>query len=113
MTSKDNSPASRTQGHTVNYVYDDAGRLKTVQDWLANTTTYTPNANSFDTGVAYQNGVNVTQTPNDADQNMGITDKLGTATLASMTYTRDGNNQVSGESDREVPRWHSHTHTRH
>ena len=88
--------------HTVAYGYDDAGRPTTVQDWLGNTTTYTPNADSFNTGIAYQNGVNVTQTPNDADQNMGVTAKLGTTTLASMTYTRDGNNQVTGESDTGV-----------
>ncbi len=85
--------------HVVTDGYDIAGHLTTVADWLGNTTTYTPNANSFDTGVAYQNGVNVTQTPNDANQNMGITDKLGSTTLASMTYTRDGNNQVTGETD--------------
>jgi YD repeat-containing protein len=85
--------------HVVTYGYDIAGHLTTVADWLGNTTTYTPNANSFDTGVAFQNGVNVTQTPNDANQNMGIADKLGSTTLASMTYTRDGNNQVTGEAD--------------
>ena len=88
--------------HVVTDGYDIAGHLTTVADWLGNTTTYTPNANSFDTGVAYQNGVNVTQTPNDANQNMGITDKLGSSTLASMTYTRDGNNQVTGETDSGV-----------
>ena len=85
--------------HTVTYGYDYAGRLTSVEDWLGNTTTYTPNADSFDTGIAYQNGVDVTQTPNDADQNMGITGKLGLTTLASMTYTRDDNNQVTGETD--------------
>lgn len=88
--------------HVVTYGYDIAGHLTTVADWLGNSTTYTPNANSFDTGVAYQNGVNVTQTPNDANQNMGITDKLGSTTLASMTYTRDGNNQITGETDAGV-----------
>lgn len=85
--------------HVVTDGYDIAGRLTTVTDWLGNTTTYTPNANSFATGITYQNGVNVTQTPNDANQDMGITDKLGSTTLASMTYTRDGNNQVTGETD--------------
>ena len=85
--------------HTVTYGYDNAGRLTTVEDWLSNTTTYAPNANSFDTSIAFQNGVDVTQTPNDANQNMGITDKLVATTLASMTYTRDGNNQVTGETD--------------
>jgi len=88
--------------HTVDYGYDNAGRLTTVADWLGNTTTYTPDANSFDAGIAYQNGVNVTQTPDDANQNMGITAKLGSTTLASMTYTRDSNNQVTGESDTGV-----------
>jgi RHS repeat-associated protein len=88
--------------HAVTYGYDNAGRLTTVADWLGNTTTYTPNANSFDTGIAYQNGVNVTQTPNDSNQNMGITAKVGATTLASMTYARDGNNQITGESDTGV-----------
>lgn len=87
---------------TVNYGYDIAGRLTTVQDWLGNTTTYTPSADSFATSVAYQNGVTVTQTPDNADRLMGITDKHSTTTLASMTYTRDGNNQLTGETDTGV-----------
>jgi RHS repeat-associated protein len=84
---------------TVNYGYDIAGRLTTVQDWLGNTTTYTPSADSFDTSIAYQNGVTATQTPDNADRLMGITDKHSLTTLASMTYTRDGNNQLTGETD--------------
>jgi RHS repeat-associated protein len=86
----------------VNYGYDIAGRLTTVQDWLGNTTTYTPSADSFDTSIAYQNGVTATQTPDNADRLMGITDKHSTTTLASMTYTRDGNNQLTAETDAGV-----------
>lgn len=87
---------------TVNYGYDIAGRLTTVQDWLSNTTTYTPSADSFATSIAYQNGVTATQTPDNADRLMGITDKHSTTTLASMTYSRDGNNQLTGETDTGV-----------
>jgi RHS repeat-associated protein len=88
---------------TVTYGYDAADRLTTVKDWLGNTTTYTPNADSFDTSITYQNGVTATQTPDNADRLMGITDKLNSTTLASMTYTRDGNNQLTGETDSGVP----------
>ena len=83
---------------TVTYGYDGAGRMTTVKDWLNNTTTYTPSADSFDTSIAYQNGVTATQTPDNADRLMGITDKHNTTTLASMTYGRDGNNQVTRRS---------------
>ena len=88
---------------TVTYGYDTGDRLTTVKDWLGNTMTYTPNANSFNTSIAYQNGVTATQTPDNADRLMGITDKLSSTTLASMTYTRDGNNQLTGETDSGVP----------
>ena len=90
-------------GPTVTYGYDTADRLTTVKDGLGNTTTYTPNADSFDTSIAYQNGVTSTQTPDDADRLMGITEKLSSTTLASLTYTRDGNNQLTGEADSGVP----------
>jgi RHS repeat-associated protein len=88
---------------TVNYGYDIASRLITVKDWVGNTTTYTPSADSFDTAIAYQNGVTATQTPDNADRLMGITDKHSSTTLASMTYSRGGNNQVTGETDSGVP----------
>ncbi len=88
---------------TVTYGYDTTERLTTAKDWLGNTTTYTPNADSFDTSIAYQNGVTATQTPDNADRLMGITDKHSSTTLASMTYTRDGNNQLTGETDSGVP----------
>ncbi len=88
---------------TVNYGYDSAGRMTTVKDWLGNTTTYTPNPDSFDTSIAYQNGVKATQTPDNADRLMAITDTHSSTTLASMTYSRDGNNQVTGEADSGVP----------
>ena len=87
---------------TVTYGYDIASRLTTVKDWLGNTTTYTPSADSFNTSIAYQNGVTATQTPDNADRLMGITEKLNATTLASMTYGRDANNQVTGETDTGV-----------
>ena len=88
---------------TVNYGYDTAGRMTTVKDWLGNTTTYTPSTDSFVTSIAYQNAVTATQTPDNADRLMGITDKHNSTTLASMTYSRDGNSQVTGEADSGVP----------
>jgi len=86
----------------VTYGYDTASRPTTVKDWLGNTTTYTPSADSFNTSIAYQNGVTTTQTPDNADRLMGVTDKLNTTTLASITYGRDANNQVTGETDTGV-----------
>jgi RHS repeat-associated protein len=88
---------------TVTYGHDIAGRLTTVTDWLNNTTTYTPSADSFDTSIAYQNGVTTTRTPDNADRLMGITDIHNSTTLASMTYSRDNNNQINGETDSGVP----------
>jgi RHS repeat-associated protein len=87
----------------VTYGYDTADRLITVKDSLGHTTTYAPNADSFDTSVAYQNGVTASQTPDDADRLMAVTDKHNATTLASMTYTRDGNNQLTGETDSGLP----------
>jgi len=83
-------------GHNVTRGYDDAGRLHTVTDWLSHTTTFGYDPNSNETSEQYPNTTTANLGFNAADQLTSITDVQGTSnTLASFTYTRDGNGMVT------------------
>jgi RHS repeat-associated protein len=81
--------------HTVTRTYDDAGRLTKISDWLSHATTITPDADSNTGTIAYPNGITASSNFDHADQVSSVTDKnAGGSTIASFTYTRDGNGQL-------------------
>jgi RHS repeat-associated protein len=84
---------------TVTRTYDDAGRLTSITDWLNHTTSLTPDADGNTVNTAYPNGVAATGSLNHADELTSITETSpGGSTLASFTYTRDGNGQLTSTS---------------
>lgn len=91
-------------GHTVTDSYDAAGRLASTTDWLGNTASYGYDSNSNLTTTTLPDGTGETDTNayDAADQLTGITDTalFGRVpnTLASFSYTRTGDGQVSGAS---------------
>jgi YD repeat-containing protein len=86
-------------GLAVARIYDLAGRVKSVQDWLGSTTTFTYDANSnlMTQTVPSTTPVIDTYTHDTADRLMGIADTTTSGTLASFTYTRDNDNYLTSE----------------
>jgi RHS repeat-associated protein len=81
--------------------YDDAGRLRTVTDWLGttgNTTTYNYDADSNLMSQVYPNGTTATFTPDAADQTNSIVDAKGSTQFLNLSYTRDSLGQVKSEN---------------
>lgn len=91
---------------TVSRVYDDAGRLSTVTDWLSKTTTYGYDA---DSNLTTQNNPNGTETAVSVD-NAGAVSVIAHAPtispaepFVSFTYTRDSENKVTEVASTGVP----------
>jgi RHS repeat-associated protein len=91
---------------TVNRVFDDAGRLQSVTDWLSKTTSYGYDADSNLTSQTNPNGTTETITVDDADRVMGIS-HAPTATpgspFASFIYGRDNEDKVTSVAATGVP----------
>jgi RHS repeat-associated protein len=86
---------------TVSRTYDDAGRLKTVKDWLTSPSTpftFNYDANSNLQQTLYPNGVQANWTFDQSNRLMQITDKKGTNTFLDLTYGRDNANQMTAEN---------------
>lgn len=96
----------------VTRTYDDAGRLRTVNDGASTPkiTTFSHDADSNPTSQVYPNGDTATFTPDGADRLMAITDtKAGVSgSFASFSYGRDNANQLSSVTSTGVP---TDTHT--
>ncbi|MET0600771.1 MAG: RHS repeat-associated core domain-containing protein [Baekduia sp.] len=93
------SPTHVTTG-TVTRTYDKDDNLKSVADWLGNTTNYTYDADSNLTGIARPNGVNATYAYNDNDVLSSLTDggpatSLGRSDASLLTGTNDGTTTAS------------------
>jgi RHS repeat-associated protein len=82
-------------GKTVTRAYDAANRLTGITDWLGHTTSLTADKDGNTTGISYPNGVLATSTFDAADRLTAITDANGATTLASFTYARDANGQLT------------------
>jgi RHS repeat-associated protein len=83
-------------GRSVSRSYDNANRLTGITDWLGNTTSFTPDPDSNVSGVAYASGVTASSAFDPADRASAITVKnSGGSTLASFSYTRDANSQLT------------------
>ena len=98
---------------TVVRDFDSAGRMTTTTDWLSNTTTYTPDADSNITKVTPPAGTGLVDSYafDDADRLMGITAKAGAATTASYSYGRDRNGQESSVTTTGLSDTHSYGYT--
>jgi RHS repeat-associated protein len=90
---------------TVERKYDTAGRLEKTIDWLGNTTTYTYNADSAPTTIAFPSASSEEDktTVNNADEPTTIEMKKGSEVLASLTYTRDSDDQVISTTQHSLP----------
>lgn len=93
----DNNLTSVTypNGQQVSRVYDDGGELSSVSDWLSNATQFSYDPNGNLTQETYPNGVVATSSFDVADQLSSISDAKGGTTLASFSYTRDNNSQLT------------------
>ena len=87
---------------TVTYAYNFAGQEISMTDWNSKTTTFTPDANGNTTSTVFPNSTTSASTFN-ADSAVTAISAAPTGTpgspFASQSYTRDANQQVSGETD--------------
>ncbi len=86
--------------HAATNVYDDAGRMTSVKDWLGtpNTTSFGYDVNSNLTSDTLQSGAVDTYTFNAANQQTAISDVKGGTTIFAATYTRDSNGQLASDT---------------
>ncbi|MGI8553119.1 MAG: RHS repeat-associated core domain-containing protein, partial [Dehalococcoidia bacterium] len=77
-------------GKTVNYGYDGAGRLNSVQDWQNRTVGFNYNVDGQKTGITWPNGVSTSQSYDAAGRLTGITHTgPNSTTLRHFSYTLD------------------------
>ena len=105
------------QSSPVSRLYDDAGRLHTVTDWLspANTTTFGWDVDSNLTTIQFPNttgGAAVVDTyvfdkadrlVNPTAGQPAVTFAVGGSNYAAITYGRDSNGQVNSEAATGLP----------
>ena len=84
--------------NAVNRAYDDAGRLVSVTDWLANTTRFGFDPNGNLGTQSYPNGALATLTYDASDRLMQIVDTANGSQLLNLTNTRDASNRLTGEN---------------
>ena len=92
-------------GKSITRVYDKAGRLEKITDWLSGETKFAYDRNSQLKSTTFPSGsTNVDEyAHNAADQLTKVTMKKGAETLASLTYTRDKVGQVESEVQTGFP----------
>jgi RHS repeat-associated protein len=78
--------SSHQDGVTVDYAYDDLGRLDTVTDARAGTTRYTFDDDGNVDGFTYGNGVQTSYTYDSLEQMTGVSTSAGGATISSYDY---------------------------
>ncbi|HEV3071617.1 MAG TPA: DUF6531 domain-containing protein [Solirubrobacteraceae bacterium] len=86
--------------------YDEGGRLESITDWLKNTTKFSYDANSNETGIAFPSGTEKNEdkyTFNEADQMTEAKFVKGATTLGSLVYTRDNDGQLKKTVATELP----------
>jgi RHS repeat-associated protein len=92
-------------GQTVTQAFDNDERLSTVTDWAANQTTFGYDRDSNLTSITYPAATNETDSfsydPTDLETAAQF--DQGSSTLASLSYTRDANGQVSSEAQTGLP----------
>jgi RHS repeat-associated protein len=92
-------------GKTVERAYDKAGRLHSLTDWLEHTTSFAYDQNSNLTATTFPTGTGEQDTYayNQADQQSEAKMLKGEEVLASLTYSRDSNGQVSTTVTKGLP----------
>jgi RHS repeat-associated protein len=92
-------------GKTVTQTYDNDGRLHSIEDWLANTTTfaYDPDSDLIATTFPDATGDTDTSDYNDAGEVEGIEMKKGAEQLASLAYSRDDDGQITSTASKGLP----------
>jgi RHS repeat-associated protein len=94
-----------TSTHKVTRAYDAAGRLTSITDWLNNKTTfaYDADANLTTETLPTASGVTSKLSYDAASRLTGITDAKGGTNLATFSYTRDANGQLTKVTETGVP----------
>jgi RHS repeat-associated protein len=91
-------------GPTVTRVFDDTGRLDTVNDGASRTTDFSYDADSNWTTTTYPSSVNAdTYGYDNAGRMTSATYRKGGTTLASLTFSRDDLGLVTGEDLTSLP----------
>jgi RHS repeat-associated protein len=90
---------------TVTHGYDQDGRLQTVTDWLGHQTklSYDPDSDLTATTFPAEAGNQDKYAYNHADQMSEVDMSKGNETLASLSYTRDDDGQVSTAVAKGLP----------
>lgn len=96
------APGQTVADPSVTRTYDDAGRMRSVKDWLNSTTEldYDPDGNL--TEQRYPNGVKATFAYDRAGQLTSRSDALGSTTLLDLPYTRKTTGQVETQNQTGV-----------
>ena len=92
-------------GKTVTQTFDNDERLGSVTDWNGNQTTFGYDPNSNLTSITYPSATNETDsfTYDPTDREATAQFDQGSSRMASLTYTRDNNGQVSSEAQTGLP----------
>lgn len=92
-------------GKSISRLYDKAGRLESVTDWLGHTTSFSYNKDSELGTTIFPSGTgNLDENAFDrADRITGATMKKGAETLASLSYARDKAGQVESLISKGLP----------
>ena len=91
---------------SVTRVFDDAGQLISIKDWLNNTTSYNYDANGNLIKQSNPNGTTATITVDNADRVMGISHaptSTPASPFASFNYGRDNEDKLTGVTSTGVP----------
>lgn len=91
------------QSQAVLKTYDDSSRLATVTDFAGNKSSYSYNENGQVKSLSYPNGTTVNSNYDNAAQLSSASLMKGTTTLASLTYSRDNMNQLTGQTPTGLP----------
>ncbi|WP_051951351.1 RHS repeat-associated core domain-containing protein [Actinacidiphila yeochonensis] len=90
-------------GLTVAQSFDKANRTSGLTDWNARSTSFGYDADSDWKTTTYPNGTTATTGYDNSDNPLSDTLAKGTTTLATLSYTRDGDGQIGGETPTGVP----------
>ncbi len=92
-------------GKSISRLYDKAGRLQSLTDWLGHTTTFghdrdsDPTATTFPAATADKDEYGFDR----ADRMSSVTFRKGAETLASLGYTRDKVGQLESLTTKGLP----------
>jgi RHS repeat-associated protein len=92
-------------GKSIEQTYDKDGRLHSITDWLSHTTTFAYNPNSDLTATKYPSGSEEEDTYSYDNSGQPTETRIlkGTETLASLTYSRNNNEQVTAINSKGLP----------